>query len=466
MRVLSLAAVVAVAPLLVLAPLRAQAPLTPHQQLAREIYKELVEINTTDSTTRAAEAMAARLRAAGFPASDVRVLGPVPHKGNLVARLHGTGARRPLLLLAHLDVVAARREDWSFDPFVFREENGNFYGRGTSDDKAMAAIWIATLVRMKREGFRPDRDIIVALTADEEGGDHNGVDWLVRTHRELIDADAALNEGGGGQLKQGRPLLNAVQASEKVYQSFRLESRNPGGHSSLPVRDNAIYHVADALGRLERFDFPVMLNEVTRGFFARSAALESGPLAADMRAVAAATPDSAAVARLSRERYYNALMRTTCVATMLAGGHAENALPQSATAVVNCRMLPNHDPAEVRRTLERVVADARVTVTPVAEAKPSPPSPLRPDVMGPIERITREMWSVPVVPVMGTGATDGLYLRRAGIPTYGVSGLFYEINTTTAHGRDERTPVKSFYDGLTFLDRVVRALSTAGSATS
>src|SRR5712691_13072019 len=316
----------------------------PNDQRAREIFKELIEINTTDTpagnVTRAAEAVAARLKAAGFPARDVQVLGPDPRKGNLIARLRGTGNGRPLLLLAHLDVVEAKREDWSFDPFTFREEGGWFYGRGTSDDKAMAAQFVANLIRLKEEGYAPDRDLILALTADEEGGSFNGVDWLVKNHRNLIDAEFAINEGGGGNMRRGKYLTNEVQASEKVYQDFRLEVTNPGGHSSLPVKDNAIYHLAEGLARLATFDFPVQLNEVTRAYFERSAAAETDPkVAADMRAVARPTPDLAAAARLSGSLpYWNSMMRTTCVATRLQGGHANNALPQMAGANVNCRI--------------------------------------------------------------------------------------------------------------------------------
>ena len=404
--------------------------------------------------------MAARLKAAGFPAADVQVLGPNARKGNLVARLHGSGARRPLLLLAHLDVVEARKEDWSpdLDPFVFVERDGYFYGRGTSDDKAMAAIWVATLIRLKQEGFRPNRDIIVALTADEEGGGSNGVSWLLKNHRDLIDADFALNEGGGGEIVKGRYLLNEVQASEKVYQSFQLEVTNAGGHSSLPTKDNAIYHLAGGLARLATYDFPVALNPVTRTFFERSAELEQGQVAADMKAVAKTPPDPDAVARLSQSSYYNALLRTTCVATRLSGGHADNALPQMARALVNCRMLPGSDPKEVEQTLVKVLGDDQITVTPVGQATPSDPSPLRPDVMIPVERITREMWNVPTVPTMLTGATDGLYLRNAGIPTYGLSGLFEDIDDIRSHGRDERVGVKQFDESREFLYRVVKAI--------
>jgi acetylornithine deacetylase/succinyl-diaminopimelate desuccinylase-like protein len=328
----------------------------------------------------------------------------------------------------------------------------------------MAAIFVANLIRMKRENVVPTRDIILALTADEEGGPHNGVEWLLANHRALVDAEYALNEGGGGQIKAGRKLLNAVQASEKVYQTFTLETTNKGGHSSRPEKNNAIYHVATALTKIAAHEFPVKLNEVTRGYFDKMSAIETGAVAADMKAVTRTPPDAAAIARLSAHPLYNALMRTTCVATMLEGGHAENALPQLARATVNCRILPGENPAEVQRTLARVVADTQVAITPVKPARPSDPSPLRPDVMRPIERITSEMWpGVPVVPVMSTGATDGLYFRQAGIPVYGVSGIFGDIDDSRAHGRDERLMVQSFLGGLEFLDKLVRALATPTS---
>ncbi len=438
----------------------------PHDQLARGIFGELIEINTTGTpagdNTKAAEAMAVRLRSAGFPESDVRVLGPHPKKGNLVARYRGTGRRKPLLLLAHLDVVDALPADWSVDPFKFLERDGYFYGRGSIDDKSMAAIWVATFIRMKQEGFSPDRDLILALTADEEVvSEYNGVEWLLMNHRELIEAEAALNEGGGGQMKGGRNLLNTVQASEKIYQSFRLEVKNPGGHSSRPERDNAIYELAEGLTRIGRYDFPISLNEITRAFFERMAALQTGQLAADYRAITRRSPDRAAVARLSQAPYENALIRSTCVATQLEGGHAENALPQTAKAVVNCRIMPGESPAEVQSALVRVLNNRKISVTSIAVARPSAPSPLSPEIMGPIEKITSEMWpGVPVIPVMSTGATDGLYLRNAGIPTYGVSGLFGEVDDNRAHGQDERIGVKQFYEGREFLYRLVKALSS------
>jgi acetylornithine deacetylase/succinyl-diaminopimelate desuccinylase-like protein len=438
----------------------------PHEARAREIYKELVEINTTDTpagnVTNAAVAMAARLKAAGFPDADVQVLGPDPRKHNLVARYRGTGARRPLLLLAHLDVVEAKREDWSVDPFTFIEKDGWFYGRGTSDDKAMAAQFVAALIRLKEEGFKPDRDIILALTADEEGGDFNGANWLVTNHRNLVDAEFAINEGGGGTMRGGKYLTNEVQASEKVYQDFRLEVTNSGGHSSLPVKENAIYRLSGALARLAAFEFPVQLNEVTRAYFERSALVQSDPkTAADMKAVSAGSPDLDAAARLSAQvPYWNSMMRTTCVATRLQGGHANNALPQLATANVNCRILPGVEPEAVKAKLTEVIADSKVSVSFVNKANPSKPAPLRPDVMAAVESLTKEMFPIViVVPVMSTGATDSLYFRNAGIPTFGIDGTFGDIDDVRAHGRDERVGVKQFFEGLEFQYRLIKLLA-------
>jgi len=452
--------------------------LNSEQQLLKEIFQELIEINTVNPTgnvTQAAEAMAARLRAAGFAAEDVRVVVPAGNakKGNLVARYRSPKATgKPLLLLAHIDVVEARREDWSdgLDPFKFTEREGYYYGRGTMDDKAMAAIFIANLIRFKREDFQPARDIIVALTTDEESGDFNGVEFLLKEHRALVDAEFGINEGGRGYLKHGKPLLNAVQASEKVYQSFRLEAKNKGGHSSLPLKDNAIYHLAAGLDRLAKFDFPVNLNEVTRSYFARMSKVETGTIAADMKLIAARSgsehqraqrDEEGAVKRLSESPYYNALMRTTCVATRVEAGHADNALPQTARATVNCRILPQENATDVQQTLTRVLADNQINVTPVAASKPSPPSPLKPELMGTIEQITHAMWpNVPVVPIMGTGATDSLFFRQIGIPVYGVSGIFDDIDDNRMHGKDERIAPKALYDGQEFLYRLTRSLTS------
>jgi acetylornithine deacetylase/succinyl-diaminopimelate desuccinylase-like protein len=445
-----------------------------YMELARSIFSELIEINTTNSergnVTTAARALEKRLLDAGFPAEDVHVLVPAdaPMKGNLVARYRGrdTG-KKPILLLAHIDVVEALPEDWSPDlnPFEFIERDGYYYGRGVTDDKDEAAIYTTNLIRMKREGFVPDRDIIVALTADEEGGPRNGVAYLIEEHRELIDAAFALNEGGGGMEKDGRKISNNVQASEKKFLSFFFTATNPGGHSSLPVKKNAIYDLSQALLAVQAYDFPVMLSEVTEAFFGRSAELVGGEMGDAMRRVVENADDAEAAAVLSREPGYNSRLRTTCVATLLEGGHAQNALPQLARANVNCRIFPTHDPADVERTLQELAAPFDVEVTPRGTATPSPPSPLTDEVIGPITRITEQMWpGVQVLPVMSTGATDGLYLRREGIPVYGVSGLFGDMDDVRAHGQDERIRIQSFYEGQEFLYRLVKALAGGGIA--
>jgi acetylornithine deacetylase/succinyl-diaminopimelate desuccinylase-like protein len=442
--------------------------------LARAIFAELIEINTTDSergnNTTAARALARYLLDAGFPEEDVHVLVPddAPTKGNLVARFRGrdTG-QRPILLLAHIDVVEALPEDWSpgVDPFSFLERDGYYYGRGVTDDKDEAAIYTANFIRMKREGFVPDRDIIMALTADEEGGPRNGVVFLLEEHRELIDAAYALNEGGGGMEKDGRKISNNVQAAEKKFQSFTFRGTNPGGHSSLPVRKNAIYDLSAALLAVQNHHFPVMLNEVTEAFFAGSADLVGGEMGDAMRRIVSNPGDAQADAVLAQEPGYYSRLRTTCVATLLSGGHAENALPQLAEATVNCRIFPDHDPEDVLASLQELADPYDVDVAPQAEAQPSPPSPLVDEVLGPIERITEQMWpGVTVLPTMSTGATDGLYLRREGIPVYGVSGLFGDMDDARAHGQDERILIQNFYEGQEFLFRLVKALSGGGVA--
>jgi acetylornithine deacetylase/succinyl-diaminopimelate desuccinylase-like protein len=434
------------------------------KKLAYEIYKEFVEIQsgfTTGATTPVAEAAAARLRAAGFPDSDIFVGGASPKKANLVVRYHGTGARKPILLLAHIDVVEAKREDWSMDPFQLIEKDGYFYGRGVGDDKAQAAIWIANLIQYKKEGFRPDRDLIVALTADEEGGGpFNGVEWLLKNHRELIDAEYALNEGGWGDADGDKKLANDVQVSEKYVINFRFEVHNKGGHSSLPVADNAIYHLADALQRLSAFGFPLKTNEVTAAYFQQMAKIEAGPLKGDLAAAAGGSQE--AMKRVAAASpAWNATLRTTCVATMLEGGHARNALPQLAAANVNCRVLPEDSVEYVKSTLQRVVADDQVAITVIGDPVKGPASPMRPEVFEAIRQVTDRLWpGVPVVPIMVMGATDGLYLRVAGIPTYGVQGIFIDRNDIRFHGRDERIRVSSFYEGQAFLYGLVKILST------
>jgi acetylornithine deacetylase/succinyl-diaminopimelate desuccinylase-like protein len=438
------------------------------RQLARAIYKEMVEIKsgyTTGATTPVAEAVARRLRAAGFPEADIFVGGASPTKANVVVRYHGTGRRRPILLLAHTDVVEAKREDWSMDPFTLHETDGFFYGRGTGDDKAQAAVWVANLIRYKREGYKPDRDIIVALTADEEGGGpYNGVEWLLKNKRELIDADLALNEGGWGESSNGVPLSNDVQLSEKYVVIYRFEVRNKGGHSSLPVADNAIYHLAGALDRLSAFGFPLKTNDVTRAYFRAMSNVEKGAVSADL--VKVADGDTAAMTRVgSSSTAWNATLRTTCVATQLEGGHAKNALPQLAAANVNCRVLPDDGVDYVTSTLQRMVGDSAVKITVDGTPQTSPPSPMRDDLLTAVTAETNALWpGVPAVPMMVMGATDGAYLRSAGIPTYGVQGFFYDRDDIRFHGRDERLKVKSFYQGQTFLYDLVKRLAGGPSA--
>jgi acetylornithine deacetylase/succinyl-diaminopimelate desuccinylase-like protein len=442
--------------------------LSPTQQLAHDIYKELIEINTSDSvgnTTTAANAVAKRFRDAGFPESDIFLGGPKADKYNLVVRYHGGGARKPLMLLAHLDVVAALKSDWSsdLDPFKFTERDGYYYGRGTSDDKAMASIFIANMLRFKQENYKPDRDLILALTADEEGGGSNGVRWLIANHKELIDAAYALNEGGGGALRDGKPFINSVGAAEKVSANFTMSTANRGGHSSVPRDDNAIYQLAEALTKVGKYQFPVMLNDVTKAYFSKTATIETPEMGAAMKKIVANPNDAAASATISADPRYRSMLRTTCVATMLSGGHARNALPQTATANINCRMAPGHDPADVRAALLKAANDTGVTLSRAPAMERASPSPLSPEIMGPIEKVTRDVFgpNVLVIPTMGTGATDSKYLRAVGIPGYGVSGLFGDPNDGRAHGKDERVLITSYYQSQDFLYRLVKELSTS-----
>jgi acetylornithine deacetylase/succinyl-diaminopimelate desuccinylase-like protein len=445
----------------------------PHQ-LARDLFKQLVEIKTTESglgSTPAAEAMAQRLLAGGFAAEDVHIVGPGGRKQNLVARLKGTGRKRPVLLIGHLDVVEALREDWTVDPFVFLEQGGYFYGRGTQDMKDGDAIMMTTLLRYRAEGYKPDRDIILALTADEESGNENGVDWLVKNRRDLVDAEFVLNHDGGGvMLDEGRAVQIDLTASEKVYADFDLIVTNPGGHSSVPPRENAIYSLARALDRISSHDFAFELNNVTRAYFERMAKREEPARAAVLRGVLQAPPDPQALQQISEDPIYNAIVRTTCVATRLYGGHANNALPQTARANVNCRILPGHSPEEVRQELVEVVADPTVKVRyynflteKFDEAAPDvrgyAPPPLRPDVLKPLEKVAAKMWpGAPVVPAMAVGASDSVYTNAAGLPTYMVSGSALARDDIRAHGQDERLGVQAFYNAVDFFYDYLKAV--------
>jgi acetylornithine deacetylase/succinyl-diaminopimelate desuccinylase-like protein len=447
----------------------------PSNVLARDLLEELVEINTTDTpagnVTTAAEAMAARLRSAGFGPGELQVLGPNDRKKNLVVRLKGTGAHRPLLWIGHLDVVQALRTDWSTDPFKLVEKDGYFYGRGTLDMKSGDAIMVATLIRLKREGFRPNRDLIVALTADEETGSANGVEWLTKNHRELVDAELAISGDDESVLSvHGRPEYYSVIANEKVYGDFLLTTTSSGGHSSLPVPQNAIYELTDGLARIEHYVFPVELDGVTRSYYERMSQVESGQRAADMRAITQRPPDEAAVARLARDPLDNAMMHTTCVATRLNAGHANNALPQTAQANVNCRILPGHSLEEVRQTLIRLLADPKIRVQYVADdghvfdqapaRSGMPPLPVSPEIMGPLEKLVAEMWpGIPVVPSLAVGASDAVFTRGAGIPTYTLTGLQMDRDDDRAHGKDERLGVGSFYRGNEFMYRYLKAIA-------
>lgn len=434
------------------------------RQRFRATYEELVEIDTSPSTgscTRAANAMLAHLRNAGYSEVDAQVIVPDggPEDGNVVAMLRGTSRQRAVLLLAHIDVVDARREDWERDPFTLVEEDGFLYGRGVADDKAMAAIFLDLMVRLREENFRPRRTIKMALTCGEETSNRvNGVDYLLRNHRDWMAADFAVNEGAGGVLgPDGRPLVFNVQAGEKIHQVMALEIVNPGGHSSRPVPDNAIYRLSAGLGRISQHQFPIELNSVTRSFFQRMAPIVGGDMSAAMSAIAANPNDAAAAAVLARDPTFNAMMRTTCVATELDAGHAANALPQRARATLSCRVLQGHTAEEVQAELQRVLADPQIRVEIVRRRDGSRPPELTRAVMGPVERTVARMWpGVPIVPTMTVGATDGRFLNNAGIPTYGMSGMFSQPGETNAHGLNEKIRVQSLYEGRDFLESIVR----------
>jgi acetylornithine deacetylase/succinyl-diaminopimelate desuccinylase-like protein len=446
------------------------AELTPVQKQMRAIYQELVETNTTNSVgscTVAAQKMAARLKAGGFKDSELQIIIPPggPKKGNLVARLKGDGSKKPLLLLAHIDVVEAKREDWERDPFKLIEEDGMFYARGSSDDKAMASAFVNNMLLYKKEKLPLKRDIILALTCDEElvPSNFDGAEYLVNHHRALIDAEIALNEGGGGLLdKEGKPVRHGIQAGEKVYQSFQLEVTNPGGHSSAPYKDNAIYHLADGLSRLGQFSFPFKLSPVTRAYYEQMAKIEKGQVAEDMKAILQDPPDQAALERLyAVSPGHNSTVRTTCVATRVEAGHADNALPQRARASVNCRILPGEPIAEVQATLQRVVADEKIKITRIGEGVDGPMPPMTPALMKAVQEISNDMWpGVPVIPTMATGGTDGRFLNNAGIWTYGISGMFHGPEGSGAHGLNEHIRVKSLYDGQEYLYRLAKRLAT------
>jgi acetylornithine deacetylase/succinyl-diaminopimelate desuccinylase-like protein len=449
-----------------------------NRQLAHDVFKQLIEINSTDSigsTTLVAEAMRKRLLDAGFSPADVIILGPNPRKGNMVARIHGRAGStlKPVLIICHTDVVEAKREDWTTDPFVFTEKDGFFYGRGTQDMKDSDAAMVTAFIRMKREAYVPDRDLILALTADEEGGKSNGVDWLLKNHPDLINAEFALNPDSGGlTTKNGKPILLGVEATEKLYADYHVTATNPGGHSSLPTPDNAIYHLADALARLERSPFPFELNEVTRAELTTRATLVPSDEANDIRSILKTPPDPAAIQRLSAKPIYNATIRTTCVATMVSAGHAPNALPGRAQANINCRILPGHSQEEVRQDLIRIFADPTLAVSYTSNAgielgkgsdrAAAPPPPLNEAVFKPLRETAQIMWpGLTILPEMETGASDSVFTMAAGIPSYGFSGMAIEDGDERAHGRDERLGIDSYYAGVQFTYLYLKAMTGA-----
>jgi len=438
-----------------------------YRQLATDILREMVEFpsasGSPDETAALIEAVMERLAAAGFAAPNmtlVRSPGDIP---NLVVRYTGTGARRPVMLMAHVDVVDAEPDAWQVHPFTFLEDDGYYYGRGTDDNKAGATTLVTNFIRLREEGYAPDRDLIMVLTGDEETTS-GGIKHLIKDRRDLVDAELALNtdSGGGVYDPNGEPQMFRVQTSEKMYQSYELETSNAGGHSSLPRRDNAIYRLAKALGRIESHDFATELNDGTRLFFQRSAEFEHGEASDLMRAVAGESPDTDAARRLAAvSPLFNATLRTTCVATMLSGGHAENALPRAAKATVNCRILPGHAPEDTEAELREVIADEGVLIHPMRVATPSQPSPWDPELMAPIEELVQQMWpGTPVIPYMGTGATDGLYVRNSGVPVYALGAIFADPGDSRAHGLDERVGVEEFHDAVEFWYRMLKTVSS------
>jgi acetylornithine deacetylase/succinyl-diaminopimelate desuccinylase-like protein len=448
-------------------------PLPPEadKTLARDIFKELIEINTTHEhgSTEAATAIRKHLLAGGFAEGDIQVLAPAGHptKGSVVVRYRGKSHGRAVLFVGHLDTVDANPEDWSVDPFKLTEKEGWFYGRGTIDMKNGDAALVDALIRLRREHFIPDRDIIVAFTADEEaGGDSNGPEYLLKNHRELIDAEFAINlDGGQGNYRNGKPFYYEFGTSEKTYVTYSLQATSPGGHGSLPGPDNAIYRLADALGRLEAYKFPVRLTATTRASFEMMARIDPGPESADMRAVAKTPVDLAAAERLSNNVRLNAQLRTTCVATLISGGHAENALPQHAKATIQCRMLPGDSAENVQSALTVAINDSKISITMDAKPVESPESLPTDKITRKISTLVHSMWpGVPIIPTMATGYSDDRQLRNAGIPSYDVSGVWMDVDENRAHGRDERIGIREFDESVEYTYRLLKSMSRADSA--
>jgi acetylornithine deacetylase/succinyl-diaminopimelate desuccinylase-like protein len=446
----------------------AATPVPPpaNQALARDLLKQLIEINSTHAfgSTVAAKAIAARLLAAGFAPANVQLLIPADHptKGNVVVRLRGRGQARPVLYIGHLDVVEANRQDWTYDPFQLTEKDGWLYGRGTIDMKGQDAAVLASLIRLKQEGFTPDRDIIVAFTADEEaGGDASGIDWLLKTHRDLIDAALVINpDGGEAGMKKGRRLYIGVQTAEKIYVTYQIEATDKGGHSSRPTPANPIYRLARALTRIQEHEFPVHITDTTRAYFAGRAALETGQVKADMTEAGGPSPSAGAIARLSSAIETNILIRTTCVATQVDGGQGESALPERARAVIQCRVLPGEPVDGIQTALETAIADPAVTLSVFTPPTPSPESPPSPAVIGAVTKVAKGMWpEVVILPELSAGASDSAFTRAAGIPSYGVDGMFDDLDDGRAHGRDERIGVTAFPEEVEFTYRLMKAMS-------
>ena len=441
--------------------------LRPDQVVFRALFKELVETNTTlssGSCTLAAERMAARLKAGGFADSQLTLFATPDHpkEGGLVAVYPGTStAVKPLLLIAHIDVVEAKREDWERDPFTLFEENGYFYARGTSDVKSLAAVWVDTLIRFKQQGYTPKRTVKVALTCGEESnGAFNGIEWLAANKRDLIDAEFALNEGGGGDSDgKGKVIGQSVQIGEKTFANFRLEARNPGGHSSVPVRDNAIYQLSRALLKIDEHEFPLEMTDTTRRYFRDAGSTRTDAVGKAMVALAANPRDVKAEALVNTDRFLHSNLRTTCVATLLDGGHAANALPQRAGANVNCRIFPGHAIEDIRRELMQVIGDPGVTVTALRPVRPSPPPPpLSEHVIGPMQKLSNKYWpGIPVIPMMSNGYTDATFLGAAGIPTYGAPGIWGDPDGNGVHGLNERIEARAVYVGRDYLFDLVKA---------
>ncbi|MBO9517540.1 MAG: M20/M25/M40 family metallo-hydrolase [Porphyrobacter sp.] len=448
-------------------PTGTMGPLRPDQQRFRDLYKELIETNTTLSAgdcTLASQRLATRLKAAGLPDANVTVFSAPDHpkEGGLVAVFPGSSSSaKPILLLGHIDVVEADRADWERDPFTLIEENGYFYARGAVDDKAMSAIWADMLIRFAEEGYKPKRAVKIALTCGEETDTaFNGADWLAKNRRELIDAQFALNEGGGGKTDgQGRLAIQGIQVGEKIYQDFILSVTNPGGHSSMPVPDNAIYRMSAALEKIGQHEFPLQFNDTTRAMFAKGRYLRPGEIGEAAERLAANPGDSAAEAIVNQDKQLHSLLRTTCVATMIDGGHARNALPQRVEANVNCRIFPGNTPAQTQQVLAQVIGDEAISIRPARTDKPLAISPaLDPKIIGPMEQLAKRYWpDVPVIPSISTGATDGLYLSAVGIPVYGVLGLWGDPDGNGAHGLNERLEVRSLFTGRDYLYDLVKA---------